>query len=161
MGQIISLTPAAASTPLQDFPSPPPLLLLLDVSFPYLKSLFLCRLARVHQEDRSSYHKSASPLKNVLANAPLTFTHRSTHSQASASKYTFDFPLTSHLTSQERARIRKCTVDYHLQVTSLLTPESPPLLKTLCIPFLPSCWVPQFSVTSKQHLIYILWYISL
>ena len=81
MGQIISLTPAAASTtPLKDLPSPPPLLLLLDLPCPDLKSLFLCRLARVHQEDRSSCtRKSTSTLKQVLANAPLTFTCKSPH----------------------------------------------------------------------------------
>ena len=44
--------------------------------------------------------KSTSPLKNVLANAPLTFNRKSTH-------------------SQERAC--KCTLDFHSQVTSLLT----------------------------------------
>ena len=79
MGQIISLTSAAASTtPLQDLPSPPPLLLLLDVPYPDLKSLYLCRLARIQQEDRSSCtRKSTSPLKNLLANAPLTFTRKS------------------------------------------------------------------------------------
>ena len=102
MARIISLTSAAASTtPLQDLASPPPLLLLLDVSCPDLKSLFLCRLAHVHQEDRSSFtRKSTSPLKNVLANAPLTFTRKSTH-------------------SQERAC--QCTSDFHSQVNSLLT----------------------------------------
>ena len=56
MGPDYSVSPAAASTtPLQDLSSPPPLLLLLDVPFPDLQSLFLCRLARVHQEDRSSF----------------------------------------------------------------------------------------------------------
>ena len=91
--KIISLTSAAASTtPLQDFPSPTPLLLLLDVPFPDLKSLFLCRLACVHQEDCSSFTcKSTSPLKSVLAKAPLTFTRKSTHSQDRACKCTFDF----------------------------------------------------------------------
>ena len=93
----ICLTPAAASTtPLQDLPSPPLLLLLLDVPFPDLKSLFLHRLAPVHQEDRSSFTRKSthsqerackctfdfhsqvtSPLKNVLASALLTFTHKS------------------------------------------------------------------------------------
>ena len=72
--RIISLTSAAASTtPPQDLPSPPPLLLLLDVPCPDLKSLFLCRLARVHQEDRSSCIR------------------KSTHSQERACKCTFDF----------------------------------------------------------------------
>ena len=81
MDQIMSLTSAATSkTPLQDLPSPPPLLLLLDVPCPDLKSLFLCRLARVHQEDRSSFTcKSASPLKNMLHKVPLTFTRKSLH----------------------------------------------------------------------------------
>ena len=96
--KIISLTSATASTtPLKDLPSPPPLLLLLDVPGPDLKSLFWCRLARVHQEDRSSFtckstsplkirltkctfdfhSEVTSPLKNVLASALLTFTHKS------------------------------------------------------------------------------------
>ena len=53
-GQIISLTTAAASTtPLQDLPSPLHLLLFLDFSCP--------------------------DLKNMLANAPLTFTCKSPH----------------------------------------------------------------------------------
>ena len=98
MGQIIILTSAATSiTPLQDLTSPPPLQLLLDVPCPDLQNLFLCRLARVHQEDRSSFTRKSTlsqdcaykctfdfhsqvnfTLKNVLANAPLTFTHKST-----------------------------------------------------------------------------------
>ena len=125
--QILSLISAAASTtPLQDLPSPPPLLLLLDVPCPDLQSLILCRLARVHQEDCSSStrksthsqdrackctfdiqsevtsplknvlanvlvtftHKSASPLKNVLAKALTTLTRKSTHSQDRACKCT-------------------------------------------------------------------------
>ena len=98
--KFISLTSAAASTtPLQDLPSPPPLLLLLDVPFPDLKSLFLCYFACVHQEDRSSFtckstspprpclpsatfdfhSEVTSPLKSILANALLTFTHKSLH----------------------------------------------------------------------------------
>ena len=80
-------------------PSPTPLLLLLDVPCLDLKSLFLCRLARVHQDDCSSFTRKStspprsclpsatfdfhsevtSPLKNVLASAPLTFTHKSLH----------------------------------------------------------------------------------
>ena len=44
--------------------------------------------------------KPTSPLKNVLANAPLTFTHKSTYSQE---------------------RTFKCTLDFDSQVTSLLT----------------------------------------
>ena len=67
------LLPAASTTPLQDLPSLPPLLLPLDVPGPDLQSLFLCRLARVHQEDCSSY------------------TRKSTHSQDRACKCTFDF----------------------------------------------------------------------
>ena len=91
--KLFSLTSAVTSTtPLQDLPSPPPLLLLLDVPFPDLKNLFLCRLARVHQEDRSSFTRKSSSLsrtclpkhsrlsitsqlalKIVLASALLTF----------------------------------------------------------------------------------------
>ena len=99
MGQIISLICATTSTtPLHDLSSTPPLLLHLDVPFPDLKSLFLCHLARVHQEHRSSFtRKSASPLKNVLAKAPLTFTRKSTLSQDRAYNCTFD--LHSQVTS--------------------------------------------------------------
>ena len=91
--KFISLTSADTSTtPLQDLPSPPPLLQLLDVPCPNLKSLFLCHLARVHQEDHSFFtRKSASPFKNVLSKAPLTFTRKSTLSQDRACKCTFDF----------------------------------------------------------------------
>ena len=100
MGQIISLTSAAASTTsLQDLPSPSPLLLLLDVSCQDLKSLFLSRLACVYQEDRSSC------------------TRKSTHSQERACKCTVDFHLQVNFTSQERAC--QCTVDFHSQVNSL------------------------------------------
>ena len=99
-------------------------------------AVFLCCLARVHQEDRSSsthrsthsqdrackctidFHsevtsplknvlanalvtftrKSASPLKNVLAKALSTFTRKSAHSQDHACKCTVDFhSLSSHL----------------------------------------------------------------
>ena len=113
MGQMIGLTSAATSTtPLQDLPSPPPLLLLLHVPFPDLKSLFLCRLARVHQEDRSSFtHKSASPLKNVLAKAPLTFTSKSTLSQDRACKCTFDShsQVTSPLNNLLASALLTCT----------------------------------------------------
>ena len=60
--------------------------LLLDVPFPDLKSMFLCRLACVHQEDCSSFtRKSTSPLKIVLA------------------KCTFWLSLRSHFTYQDRA----------------------------------------------------------
>ena len=102
MGQIISLTLAAASTtPLQDLPSPPPLLLLLDVPWPNLKCLFLCHLACVHQEDCSSCTlKSTSPPRMCL-------------------QMPHWLSLARQLTSQEHAR--KCTVDFHSQVTSLLT----------------------------------------
>ena len=51
-----------------------------------------------------------SPLKNVLANAPLTFTHKSTH-------------------SQERAF--KCTLDFDSQVKSLLTSSHSGTLTTV------------------------------
>ena len=117
MGQNLQSTSAAASTtPLQDLPSPPPLLLLLDVPFPDLKNLFLCCLARVHQEDRNSFtRKSTSPLKNVLAKALLTFTRKSTHSQERACKCTFDFYSQVNLTSQERACM--FTFDFPSQVT--------------------------------------------
>ena len=98
---IISLTSAAASTtPLWDLPSPPPLLLLLDVPCPDLKSLTLKRVSQHSQERPCKYtidfHSQVNPLsrtclqmhrwlllasqltlKNVLANAPLTFTHKS------------------------------------------------------------------------------------
>ena len=98
--QIISLTSAAASTtPLEDLPSPPPLLLLLDVPCLNLKSLFLCRLARVHQEDCSSC------------------TRKSTHSQERACKCTIDFHSQVNFTSLERAC--KCTIDFYSQVNSL------------------------------------------
>ena len=138
LAKIISLTSAAASTtPLQDLPSPPPLLLLLGVPYPDLKSLFLCRLARVYQEDRSSFtRKSTSPLKNVLAKAPLTFTHKSTHSQDRACKCSFDFhsQVTSpfknvlasalltftHKSTHSQDSACKCTFDFHSQVTSPL-----------------------------------------
>ena len=69
-------------------------------SMPDLKSLFLCRLARVHQRTQLFHSQVNSPLKNVLTNAPLIFTRRSTH-------------------SLERAC--KCTLDFHSRVTSLLT----------------------------------------
>ena len=119
MGQIIGLTPAAASTtPLQDLPSPPPLLLLLDVPFPDLKSSFLCRIALVHQDDRSSCtRKSTSPLKNVLANAPLTFTRNST---SPLKNMLANAPLTfTRKLSHSQASARKCTVDFHSQVNQL------------------------------------------
>ena len=117
--RIITLTSAAASTtPLQDLPSPPHLLLLLDVPCPDLKSLFQCRLARVHQDDCSSFtRKSTSPLKNVLANAPLTFTRKSTYSQERACKCSFDFHSQVNFTSQEHAC--QCTFDFHSQVNLL------------------------------------------
>ena len=90
----------ASTTPLQDLPSPPPLLLLLDVSCPDLKSLFLCRLARVHQEDCR------------------TFTRKSSEDSRRANQVHLWLSLASHFTSQERAC--KCTVDFHSQVTTNL-----------------------------------------
>ena len=103
MGQIISLTSAATSTtPLEDLPSPPPLLLLLDVPCPDLKSLFLCHLARVHQEDRSSFTHSQ-----------VSFT-----SQEWARQSTFDFH------SQVNTLWRSC-----LQVLFLLSLASQHSLK--------------------------------
>ena len=121
IGQNLNLTPAAASTtPLQDLPSPPPLLLLLDVPCADLKSLFRCRVARVHQEDHSSCtRKSTSPLKNVLANAPLTFTRKST---SPLKNMLANAPLTfTRKSTHSQASARKCTVDFYSQVTSLLT----------------------------------------
>ena len=130
MRQIISLTsPAASTTPLQDLPSPPPLLLLLDVPFPDLKSLLLCHIARVHQEDRSSCSpKQTSSLKNVLANVQLTFTRKSTHSQERACNAPMTFTRKS-THSQECAH--KCTLDFHSQVTSLLIPSHSEKLSTV------------------------------
>ena len=127
--RIISLTSAAASTtPLQDLPSPPPLLLLLDIPWPDLKSLFLFHLARVHQEDCSSFtHKPTSPLKNVLANArltrkltsplknvlasaPLTFTCKST---SPLKNVLANAPLTfTHKSTHSQERAFKCTFDF-------------------------------------------------
>ena len=79
-----------------------------DVPCQDLKSLFLCRHARVHQEERSFFtRKSTSPLKNVLAKALLTFSPKSTHSQDRACKCTGDFysQVTSPLSSSHLGRL--------------------------------------------------------
>ena len=135
--KIISLTSTAAlTTLLQDLPSPPPLLLLLDVPCPDLQSLFLCHLARVDQEDRSSstrrsthsqdrackctldFHSEVtSLLKNVLANAVVTSTRKS----ASPLKIvlTKALSISTRKSTHSQDRACKCTVYFHSVSTHL------------------------------------------
>ena len=129
--QSFSLTSTAVSTtPLQDLPSPPNLLLLLDVPFPDLQSFFLSRLARIHQEDHSSStcrsthsqdrackftfdfnSEVTSPLKNVLANSLVTFTHKSALPLKNVLAKALSTFTRKSARSQDRAC--KCSVDFH------------------------------------------------
>ena len=140
--KLIGHTSAAASTtPLQDLPSPPPLLLLLDVPFPDLKSLILCHLGRVHQEDRSSFtRKSTSLLKNVLAKALLSFTRKSTHFQDRACKCTFNFH--SEVTSSLKIVLASALVTFtHKSLRCYLHPirEGSPLWQSSLFVVQSSC----------------------
>ena len=95
LARFFSHRPASTlTTPLQDWSPPSPLRLLDVPPMPSLPLLFLYRLARVHQEDRSSSLARSRPLlKNVLTNAP------------SVSSQHFGCP--SHLTTQDV--LSKCT----------------------------------------------------
>ena len=118
-------------------PSPP--LPLLDVPCTDLQSLFLCLRARVYQEDRSSFtRKSTAPprsclpsttfdfhsevtshLKNVLANALVTFTRKSASLLKNVLAQALSTFTGKSTHSQDRAC--KCTFDFHSQVTSPLS----------------------------------------
>ena len=119
--KIISLTSAATlATPLQDFPSPPPLLLLLDVPCPDLKSLFLCHLAHVHQEDSSSFtRKSTSPPRSCLPSATFDF-HSEVTSPVKNLLANALLTLTRKSTSPPRSCLPSVTSDFHSEVTSPL-----------------------------------------
>ena len=96
--------------------------------------LFLCHPACVHQKDHRLSLASHLASQDVLANAPLTFTHKSTHLLRHACKCTVEFhSQVSHFSrrackctvdfhsqvSHFSRRARKCTVDFHSQVSHL------------------------------------------
>ena len=77
---------------------------------------FLCHPACVHQEDCRLSLTSHLASQDVLANAQLTFTHKSTYLSRRAHKCTIDFhSQVIHLSRHAR----KCTVDFHSQVSQL------------------------------------------
>ena len=73
--------------------------------------------------------KVTSPLKNMLANALVTFTRKSTHLSRMCLQVHFWLSFRSHFTSQERAC--KCTGDFHSQVAPPLSSSNSGRLATV------------------------------